>query len=190
MAAKKLDGDDVVFPNVQLQNLGGASAIVVGAFCEHNDQVHSLMNLLAAKAGPGAETEEETGLDNKSAVAFEKHRMHRSGCGWRREHGAITTNLFTRACPSSTPAPPTPLSKRTCGALTNAKSTRRATSYSPSPPVRQGWGAGTATHGAGGLPQGISCFLGKPWLRPRDPKEAEQTTDRSRFLWPLKLLRL
>ena len=47
MAAKKLD--DVVFPNVQpppmatqLQNLGGASAIVVGAFCEHNDQVHSL----------------------------------------------------------------------------------------------------------------------------------------------------
>ena len=43
MAAKKLD--DVVFPNVQpppmatqLQNLGGVSAIVVGAFCEHNDQ--------------------------------------------------------------------------------------------------------------------------------------------------------
>jgi len=38
-AAKKLD--DVVFPNVQpppmatqLQNLGGASAIVVGAFCD------------------------------------------------------------------------------------------------------------------------------------------------------------
>jgi hypothetical protein len=30
------------------------------------------MNLPAAKAGPGAET--ETGLDNKSAVAFEKHR--------------------------------------------------------------------------------------------------------------------
>ena len=56
MAAKKLD--DVVFPNVQpppmatqLQNLGGVSAIVVGAFCEHNDQVHSLVNLLAAKAG-------------------------------------------------------------------------------------------------------------------------------------------
>jgi hypothetical protein len=47
MAAKKLA--DVVFPNVQpppmatqLQNLGGVSAIVVGAFCEHNDQVHSL----------------------------------------------------------------------------------------------------------------------------------------------------
>jgi hypothetical protein len=57
----------------QLQNLGGVSAIVVGAFSEHNDQVHSLVNLLAAKAGPGAET--ETGLDNKSAVAFEKHRI-------------------------------------------------------------------------------------------------------------------
>ena len=102
------------------------------------------MNLLAAKAGPGAET--ETGLDNKSAVAFEKHRIRlRMAAG----HGAITTNLFTRACPSSTPAPPTPLSKRTCGALTNAKSARRATSSSPSPSVRQGWGAGTATHDAG-----------------------------------------
>jgi hypothetical protein len=58
----------------QLQNLGGVSVIVVGAsFCEHNDQVHSLVDLLAAKAGLGAET--ETGLDNKSAVAFEKHRI-------------------------------------------------------------------------------------------------------------------
>jgi hypothetical protein len=39
----------VVFPNVhplpmatQLQNLGGISAIVVGAFCENSDRVHSL----------------------------------------------------------------------------------------------------------------------------------------------------
>jgi hypothetical protein len=89
MAAKKLD--DVMFPNVQpppmakqLQNLGGASTIVVGAFCEHNDQVqHSLVNLLAAKTGPGAET--ETGLDNKFAVAFEKHRIRlRMAAGaWR-----------------------------------------------------------------------------------------------------------
>jgi hypothetical protein len=77
-----------------------------------------------------------------------------------------------RKCPSSTPAPPTPLSKRTCGALTNAKSARRATSSSPSPSVRQGRGAGTATHDAGGLPQGSSYFLGQPWLRPRDSKEA------------------
>jgi hypothetical protein len=37
-----------------VQNLGGVSDIVVGAFCEHNDQVHSPVNLLAAKAGPGA----------------------------------------------------------------------------------------------------------------------------------------
>jgi hypothetical protein len=44
MVAKKLD--DVVFPNAQpppmatqLQNLGGVSAIVVGVFYEHNDQV-------------------------------------------------------------------------------------------------------------------------------------------------------
>jgi hypothetical protein len=57
----------VVFPNVhpppmatQLQNLGGVSAIVVGApFCEHNDQVHGLVpceppRQRAAKAGPGS----------------------------------------------------------------------------------------------------------------------------------------
>jgi hypothetical protein len=94
-----------VFPNVQpppmatqLQNLSGVSAIVVGASCEHNDQVHSLVDLLAtAKAEPGAET--ETGLDNKSAVAFEKHRIRLRmaagawhGMAW---HGASTTNLFT-----------------------------------------------------------------------------------------------
>jgi hypothetical protein len=73
--------DDAMFPDVhpppmatQLQNLGGVSAIVVGAFCEHNDQVHSSpVNLLATKVRPGAET--ETGLGNKSAVAFEKHRI-------------------------------------------------------------------------------------------------------------------
>jgi hypothetical protein len=104
-----------VFPNVQpppmatqLQNLGGASAIVVGVFCEHkHDQVHSLVSLLAAKAGPGAET--ETSFDNKSAVAFEKHRIRLRMAA--RGHGAITADLFTRACPSSTPALPTPLSK-------------------------------------------------------------------------------
>jgi hypothetical protein len=107
MAAKKLD--DVVFPNVQpppmamqLQNLGGASAIVVGAFCEHNDQVHSLADLLAAKAGPGTET--ETGLDNKSAVAFEKHRIRlRMAAGaWRDYHEPIHARLpfaHSRSCP-------------------------------------------------------------------------------------------
>jgi hypothetical protein len=53
-----------------------------------------------------------------------------------------------------------------------ARGARRATSSSPSPSVRQGWGAGTATHDAGGLPHGNSYFLGQPWLRPRDPKDA------------------
>jgi hypothetical protein len=48
-----------------------------------------------------------------------------------------------------------------------------ATSSSPSPSVRQGWGAGTATHDAGGLPQGGSYFLGQPWFRPRGPEEAK-----------------
>jgi hypothetical protein len=86
-------------------------------------------------------------------------------------------------CPA-TPAPPTPLSKRTCDVLTNAKSARRATSSSPSPPVRQGWGAGTATHDAGGLPHGSSYFLGRPWLRPRGPKERQGAAQQRR--WPVK----
>ena len=38
------------------------------------------------------------------------------------------------------------------------------TSSSLSPSVRQGWGAGTATHDAGGLPQGSSYFLGQRGL--------------------------
>jgi hypothetical protein len=62
MAAKKLD--DVVFPNVQpppmatqLQNLGGVSAIVVGAFCEHNDHRSTVVRVPArlvffSKSGP------------------------------------------------------------------------------------------------------------------------------------------
>jgi hypothetical protein len=62
-------------------------------------------------------------------------RRTASGCGWRRGYGAITTDLFTRAYPSFTSAPPTPLSNRTCGTPTSAKSTSaksawRATSSS------------------------------------------------------------
>jgi hypothetical protein len=61
---------------------------VVGAFCEHNDndQVHSPVVLLAAKAGPVAET--GTGLDNKSVAAFEKHRIRlRMAAGaWHDHH--------------------------------------------------------------------------------------------------------
>jgi hypothetical protein len=97
-AAKKLD--DVVFPNVQPPPMATrtaaepekVSAIVVGAFCEHNDQVHSLVDLLAAKAGAGAET--ETGLDNRSAVAFEKWAgLNKSAVPGPRRRLASTTDL-------------------------------------------------------------------------------------------------
>jgi hypothetical protein len=49
---------------------------------------------MASQAGSGAE--KETGLINKSAVAFEKHRIRlwMAARTWR----AITTNLLTRAC--------------------------------------------------------------------------------------------
>jgi hypothetical protein len=158
MAAKKLE---VVFPNAQpppmttqLQNLGGVSDIAVGAFCEHNDQAHSLVNPLATKAGPGAET--ETGLDNKSAVAFEKRRIRlRVVVGaWRNYHGHIHARL-----PSSTPAPPLP--KRTSGALTNAKSARRATSPSPSPAGQLLFYLGFPRRGASTSPSACSGLV---WL--------------------------
>jgi hypothetical protein len=42
-------------------------------------QIHGLVDLLAAKAGPEVET--ETGLDKKSAVAFEKHRIRPAADG-------------------------------------------------------------------------------------------------------------
>jgi hypothetical protein len=60
---------------------------------------HSLVNLLAAKTGAGAET--ETGLDNKSAVAFEKHRIRlRMAAGaWRDYHESIHAHLpFVHSC--------------------------------------------------------------------------------------------
>jgi hypothetical protein len=58
------------------------------------------VNLLAAKAGPGAEM--ETGLDSKSAVAFEKHRIRRGwrwGHAWRDYHESILARLpFVHSC--------------------------------------------------------------------------------------------
>jgi hypothetical protein len=69
-----------------------AAVRVLSASCEHNDR--SPVDLLAAKAGPGPGVEMETGLDNKSAVAFEKHRIRlRIAAGaWR--------DALARACPS------------------------------------------------------------------------------------------
>jgi hypothetical protein len=54
------------------------------AICEHNDQVHRLFDMFAARAGPEAEA--ETSCDSKPA---------------------ITTDLLSRAYPFSTPAPTT-----------------------------------------------------------------------------------
>jgi hypothetical protein len=59
------------------------------------------VNLLAAKAGPGAET--GTGLHNKSAVAFEKHhiRLRMAAGAWRDYHGSIHARLrrpFVHSC--------------------------------------------------------------------------------------------
>jgi hypothetical protein len=103
---------------------------------------------------------------------------HWHGSGRRPK--PLPASPCSAGAPHPLPAPPTPLSKRTCGALTNAKSARRATSSSPSPSMHQGWGAGTATHDAGGLPHGSSYFLGRPWLRPRDPKEAQGAAQQRR----------
>jgi hypothetical protein len=143
VAAKKLD--DVAFPNnvqpppmaTQLQNLGGVSAIVVGAFCEHNDQVHSLMNLLAAKAGPGAEA--DTGLDNKSAVAFEKHEApHPHPAADGGGGMARLPRIYSRA-PALRPLLHRRrrcLSKRTCGARADERQEPRARGAQPRPVPR------------------------------------------------------
>ena len=48
-------------------------AVVLGEFCEHNDQVHRLVDMFAARVGPEAEA--VTGLDSKSAAAYERHRI-------------------------------------------------------------------------------------------------------------------
>jgi hypothetical protein len=83
-------------------------------------------------------------------VAFEKHRIRlwMAAGAWRNYHEFI----HARLCPSSTPAPPTPLSKRTCGALTNSKLQERAARNLPRPVLRLrcargGAAAGTATQG-------------------------------------------
>jgi hypothetical protein len=67
-------------------------------------------------------------------------------------------------------APPPAETQPPRGGLKEPASPAQAT---PSPSVRQGWGAGTATHDAGGLPHGSSYFLGQLWLRPRGPEEAQ-----------------
>jgi hypothetical protein len=45
---------------------------------------------------------------------------------------------------------------------------------------RQGWGAGTATHDAGGLPHGSPYFLGQPRLRPWGPEETQGAAQQRR----------
>jgi hypothetical protein len=105
------------------------------------------------------EDEKETGLDNKSSVAFEKHRIRlRMAAGaWR----VINTRLpFVPRGPLSYTAD-TAVPKRTCGAPTSTKSAWRATLFSPSPLVHHR--GGTATHETGDpgpLRKGISTLLG------------------------------
>jgi hypothetical protein len=110
----------------QVQKVGGITAVVGPrcGFCEHNEQVHRLVDVFAARAGLGAEAEAEaeTGLDSNPAAAYERIR-----------HGATTMDLFTRTCPLSTRAPTTPRSRWSCGVVTSDGGVWRATSPSPLP---------------------------------------------------------
>jgi hypothetical protein len=59
----------------------------------------NLLLAAKAKAGPGAEM--ETGLDNKSAVAFEKYRirLRMAAEAWRDYRGSIRARLpFVHSC--------------------------------------------------------------------------------------------
>jgi hypothetical protein len=49
--------------------MGGIAAVVLGGFCKHNNQVHRLVDMFAARAGPEAEAETEAGLNSKPAAA-------------------------------------------------------------------------------------------------------------------------
>jgi hypothetical protein len=86
--------------------MGGIAAAVVlgGCSCEHNDQVHRLVDVFAARAGPEA-VEAERGLGSKPAAA--PHPAADGGGGmvaWRdwHYHESIHERL-----PLSTPAPTT-----------------------------------------------------------------------------------
>ena len=142
----------------------GVSAIVVGAFCEHNDQVHSLVNLLAAKAGPGAET--ETGLDNKSAVAFEKHRIRlRMAAGaWRDYHESIHARLPFVHSYTADAAVQEDLRR----ADERQERAARNLVQSPSPSVRQGRGTHRGIKGPGTPGGGVKlavCSAGSEGIR-------------------------
>jgi hypothetical protein len=109
------------------------------------------VDLLAAKAGPGAQT--ETGLDNKSAVAFEKHRIRlRMAAGaWRDYHGSIHERLpFAHSCTTDAAVQE---DLRRADERQERAARNLVQSFAFGAP-------GTATHDAGALPQGSPCFRG------------------------------
>jgi hypothetical protein len=117
------------------------------------------VNLLAAKTGPGAET--ETGLDNKSAVAFEKHRIRlrmaaRVAAGaWRDYHESIHARLpFVHSCTADA-AVQEDLRRADERQERAARNLVQSFTFGG-----QGWRAGTATHDAGtGVPTSSQRLL-------------------------------
>jgi hypothetical protein len=117
--------DNAVFAGVpsspiatQAQKMGGIvlasgiTAVVLGGFCEHNDQVHRLVDMFAATGLGQKRRRRQADLRPrlKQTSGCRLHRTRLRICGWRRgqAHGAVTTDLFTHAArPLSTPAPTT-----------------------------------------------------------------------------------
>ena len=77
----------------RVQTMGGITAVVLSGFCEHNNQVHKLVDMFATRAGPEAEA--ETGLDSKSVVAYERHciRLRMVAGAWYDYHESIHVRL-------------------------------------------------------------------------------------------------
>jgi hypothetical protein len=75
----------------------GITSVILGGFCEQhkhtNDQVHRLVDMFAARAGPEAEA--ETGPDSNPVAAYERHRIRlRMAAGaWRDYHESIHARL-------------------------------------------------------------------------------------------------
>ena len=96
--AAKLDA--ALFPEVQpppitsqVQGLGGVTAAVIGAFCEHSPEIHAMTELWATRRAPKAA--DDLGFTLPLAMAHERHciRLRLAAGAWRDFSKSIRARL-------------------------------------------------------------------------------------------------
>ena len=96
--AAKLDA--ALFPDArpppittQVQSLGGVTAAVIGAFCEHSPEIHAMAELWAARRAPTAA--DDLGFTVPLAMAHERHciRLRLAAGAWRDFSKSIRARL-------------------------------------------------------------------------------------------------